>query len=152
MKYVARFDLPTAIPEVVGEVGTRIRAHPANDTELGAVVDRRHVAAFAERVAAIRPLREWLAVQLSENPAVHAWLADYLHTLTTGAVETNLRLARKVPGVSLGLSLGNRIAGGAVVRRNCAAARSPNRPPVRCCNAGAPACSPRCRTTTSPRR
>ena len=114
MKYVARFDLPAAIPEVVGEVGTRIRAHPANDTELGSVVDRRHVAAFAERVAAIRPLREWLAVQLSENPAVHAWLADYLHTLTTGAVETNLRLARKVPGVSLGLSLGNRIAGGAV--------------------------------------
>ncbi len=114
LKYVARFDLPAAIPEVVGEVGTRVRAHPANDTELGAVVDRRHIAAFAERVAAIRPVREWLAVQLTENPAIQAWLADYLHSLTTGAVETNLRLARKVPGVSLGLTLGNRIAGGAV--------------------------------------
>lgn len=114
VKYVARFDLPAAIPEIVGEVGTRVRAHSANATELGDVVDRRHVAAFAERVAAIRPIREWLAVQLTENPAIQAWLADYLHSLTTGAVDANLRLARKVPGVSLGLSLGNRIAGGAV--------------------------------------
>jgi hypothetical protein len=114
LKYVARFDLPAAIPEVVGEVGTRLRTHPANEIPLGDVVDRRHVSAFAERVAAIRPIRVWLAVQLTENPAVQAWLADYLHSLTTGAVETNLRLAKKVPGMSLGLSLGNRIAGGAV--------------------------------------
>lgn len=114
LKYVARFDLPGAIPEIVGEVGTRLRTHPANATPLGDVVARRHVAAFAERVAAIRPIRAWLAVQLTENPAVQAWLADYLHSLTTGAVETNLRLAKKVPGVSLGLSLGNRFAGGAV--------------------------------------
>jgi hypothetical protein len=114
LKYVARFDLPGAIPEIVGEVGTRLRTHPANSTLLGDVVARRHVAAFTERLAAIRPIRAWLAVQLTENPAVHAWLADYLHSLTTGAVETNLRLAKKVPGVSLGLSLGNRIAGGAV--------------------------------------
>lgn len=113
VKYVARFDLPGAIPEIVGEVGTRLRAHPANAAALGDVVARRHVAALAERVAAIRGIREWLAAQLAENPAVQAWLADYLHSLTTGAVETNLRLAKKVPGVSLGLSLGNRIAGGA---------------------------------------
>jgi hypothetical protein len=50
-------------------------------------------------------------VQVTESPAVQAWLADYLRTIT---VDSNLKLAKKVPGVSLGLSLGGRLAGGAV--------------------------------------
>ena len=114
LQYVARFDLPGAIPEIVGDIGARLREHPANDVQLAEVVARKHVAAFVGKVAQVPQLREWIAVQLAQSPAVQAWLADYLRSLTTGAVETNLRLAKKVPGVSLGLSLGNKIAGGAV--------------------------------------
>ena len=113
-KYVARFDLPAAIPEVVGEIATRLRVHPANDAPLGEVLPRRHVVAAAAKVAELRAVREWIAVQITESTAVQTWLAGYLRSLTTGAVESNLRLAKKVPGVSLGLSLGGKIAGGAV--------------------------------------
>lgn len=113
-KYVAQFALPGAIPEIVGDLATRIRSHEANDVTLGDVVPRTHVSAVITKVAAMRPVREWIAVQITESPAVQTWLADYLRSLTAGAVENNVRLAKKVPGVSLGLSLGNRIAGGAV--------------------------------------
>jgi hypothetical protein len=113
-KYVARFDLPGAIPETVGEIATRVRAHPGNEVPVGDVVPRRHVVAMVGKVAELRAVREWIAVQITESPSVQAWLAGYLHSLTTGAVESNLRLAKKVPGMSLGLSLGGKLAGGAV--------------------------------------
>jgi hypothetical protein len=113
-KYVAQFALPGAIPEIVGDLAGRIRAHEANDVTLGELVPRAHVSALITKIAAMRPVREWIAVQITESPAVQTWLADYLRSLTAGAVENNVRLAKKVPGVSLGLSLGNRIAGGAV--------------------------------------
>ena len=114
MKYVAQFALPGAIPEIVGDLATRLRAHEANQVELGEIVPRAHAQAMAAKIAGMRPVREWLAVQITESPAVQLWLAGYLRSLTAGAVESNVRLAKKVPGVSLGLSLGNRIAGGAV--------------------------------------
>ncbi len=113
-KYVARFDLPGAIPDVVGEVAVRVRAHPANDVALGEVLPRRHIAAAATKIGELRAVREWLAVQITESPSVQAWLAGYLRALMAGAVDSNLRLAKKVPGVSLGLSLGGKLAGGAV--------------------------------------
>ncbi|HEY2296862.1 MAG TPA: hypothetical protein VGH43_03975 [Jatrophihabitans sp.] len=113
-KYVARFDLPGAIPEVAGEIATRLRVHPANDVQLGEVLPRQHVVAAAAKVAELRAVREWIAIQITESTAVQSWLAGYLRSLTTGAVESNLRLAKKVPGVSLGLSLGGKLAGGAV--------------------------------------
>lgn len=113
-KYVARFDLPGAIPDVVGEIALRLRAHPANEVALGDVVPRRHVAAAANKIGELRAVREWLAVQITESPSVQAWLAGYLRALMAGAVDSNLRLAKKVPGVSLGLSLGGKLAGGAV--------------------------------------
>lgn len=113
-KYVARFELPGAIPDVVGEVAVRVRAHDANDVELGELLPRRHVAAAASKIGELRAVREWLAVQITESSSVQAWLAGYLRALMAGAVDSNLRLAKKVPGVSLGLSLGGKIAGGAV--------------------------------------
>lgn len=113
-KYVARFELPGAIPDVVGEIALRVRSHSANDVALGEVVARRHVAAAAGKIGELRAVREWLAVQITESPSVQAWLASYLRSLMAGAVETNMRLAKKVPGVSLGLSLGGKLAGGAV--------------------------------------
>lgn len=114
LKYVARFDLPGAIPEIVGDLAARLREHPANTVQLGDVIARKHVLALVAKLARMPQLREWIAVRLTESPAVQAWLAEYLRSLTAGAVESNLRLAKRVPGVSLGLSLGNRIAGGAV--------------------------------------
>ena len=113
-KYVARFELPGAIPDIVGEIAVRVRTHPANDVELGEVLPRRHVAAAANKIGELRAVREWLAVQITESPSVQAWLAEYLRALMAGAVDSNLRLAKKVPGVSLGLSLGGKLAGGAV--------------------------------------
>lgn len=113
-KYVARFELPGAIPDVVGEIAMRVRAHRANDVALGEVLPRRHIAAAASKIGELRAVREWLAVQITESPSVQAWLAGYLRSLMAGAVDTNLRLAKKVPGVSLGLSLGGKLAGGAV--------------------------------------
>jgi hypothetical protein len=113
-KYVARFELPGAIPDIVGEIAVRVRRHPANDIELGEVLPRRHVAAAASKIGELRAVREWLAVQITESPSVQAWLAEYLRALMAGAVDSNLRLAKKVPGVSLGLSLGGKLAGGAV--------------------------------------
>lgn len=113
-KYVAQFNLPAAIPEIVGDLAGRIRDHEKNDVVLGDIVARAHASAMVSKIATMRPVREWMAVQITESAAVQAWLAGYLRSLTTSAVEANVRMAKKVPGVSLGLSLGNRIAGGAV--------------------------------------
>lgn len=110
-KYVSTFALPGAIPEIVGDIATHLRAHPANDTTVEQLIPRAHAEAVVAKFAQLPQVREWIAVQVTESPAVQAWLADYLRTI---AVDSNLKLAKKVPGVSLGLSLGGRLAGGAV--------------------------------------
>ena len=82
-KYVARFDLPGAIPDVVGEIAMRVRSHPANDVALGEVLPRRHVAAAANKIGELRAVREWLAVQITESPE-RAGMAGRLPALAHG--------------------------------------------------------------------
>lgn len=113
-KYVSTFELPGAIPEVVGDIATRLRAQPAGGRTLGEVIPRAHVEAVVAQVAGMRGIRVWIAGQLTESPGVQMWLAEYLRSLTTGAVDSNLRMAKRIPGVSLGLSVGGRLAGGAM--------------------------------------
>ena len=110
-KYVSTFSLPGAIPEIAGDVATRLRAHPDDGTTVEQLIPRAHAEAVVGKIAQLPKVREWIALQVTESPAVQSWLAEYLRALT---VDSNIKLARKVPGVSLGLSLGGRLAGGAV--------------------------------------
>lgn len=113
-KYVAGFDLPGAIPEIVGEIASRLRTHPAHQATLSDVVDRRHVVALVDKLAELPALRQAIATRIADNPSVQAWLAQYLHSLATGPIATNRRLVSKLPGVSSALSMGERLAGGAI--------------------------------------
>jgi hypothetical protein len=109
-KYVAGFTLPGAIPEIAGEIATRLRSHPANDAALGTVLPRRHVTEIVEKIAELRPVRELIAARLAASPSIQAWLAGFLRSLATDAVASNRRLVTRVPGVSSALSAGERLA------------------------------------------
>jgi len=113
-KYVARFELPGAIPEVVGEIAARLTHHPAQETTLGEVVDRRHVVAVVEKIAELPAMRQAVADRIATNPSVQAWLAQYLYGLATSPLVTNRRLAQRLPGVSTAFKVGERLAGGVV--------------------------------------
>lgn len=113
-KYVGAFALPGAIPEIAGEIATRLRSHPANDTAVGEVLPRRHVAAGIAKIAELQPVRERLAERIADSPSVQAWLADYLRSLAAEPLSTNRRLVEKLPGVSSALAVGEKLAGPAV--------------------------------------
>lgn len=114
VKYVSTFRLPGAIPELIGDVAVRVRAHEANDTPVAEVIHRQHVEAIVGKVVEMQDVRARLADQLADSPAIQLWLTDFLHSLTTEAVVSNRRLAERIPGMASALSLGDRIAGGAV--------------------------------------
>ncbi len=114
VKYVATFRLPGAIPEIAGDIAMRVRTDRANDVPVTEVVGRRHVEAIVGKVIEMQEVRGRLADTLADNPSVHLWLTDFLHGLSTEAVLTNRRMAERIPGVKSALSLGDRIAGGAV--------------------------------------
>jgi hypothetical protein len=113
-KYVSTFELPGAIPEIVGEVVGLLREHPAQDTALGDVVDRRHVQAAAEKLAELRSLRQAIAAQIADNPSVQAWLAQYMVSLASTAVNTNRSLLQRMPGMTTALAAGEKVAGRAL--------------------------------------
>ncbi|SHH64210.1 hypothetical protein SAMN05443575_4247 [Jatrophihabitans endophyticus] len=114
VKYVAAFRLPGAIPELAGDIAMRIRTHPANRARVGEVLPRRHVEAALDKFGEMHDVRARLADRLADNPGVRLWLTDFLHSLTTDAVLANRRLAERIPGVAAALSMGDRVAGGAV--------------------------------------
>jgi len=109
-KYVASFTLPGAIPELVGDLAARLRVHPANEATVAEVLPRRHVEALVGKVAELRAVREWLAAQIAASPAVQAGVADYLRSMATGAIETNRRIASRLPGVGTAWSMGEKLA------------------------------------------
>ncbi len=113
-KYVAAFRLPGSIPEVAGEIATRLRNHAANEATLGEVIPRRHVEGLVEKIAELRMARERVAAHLIDNTTLHAWLADFLLSVASSAVSTNRARAEKVPGVASMLSLGERVVGGTI--------------------------------------
>ncbi|WP_375492054.1 hypothetical protein [uncultured Jatrophihabitans sp.] len=113
-KYVSTFELPGAIPEIVGEITAALSEHPAQDVELGAVIDRRHVRAAATKIAELRSLRQAVAERIADNPAVQAWLAQYLLSMATTAVNTNRSLLQRMPGMTAALAAGERVAGRAL--------------------------------------
>lgn len=110
-KYVSSFDLPGAIPEIVGEIIGQLREHPAQSTPLDGVISRRHVHAASEKVAQLRPLRQAIAARVAENPSVQAWLAQYLLSLAATPIATNRSLLQRMPGMTTALAAGERVAG-----------------------------------------
>lgn len=111
VKYATRVTLAGAIPDVVGEIAARFRAHPANERSLGELVSRARAEEFARTVAALPAARRRLAALVAESPVVQAWLADYLRSVALWPVAANRRLAGKVPGVNRALALGERVGG-----------------------------------------
>lgn len=86
-KYVSTFRLPGAIPEIAGEIATRLREHPANATPLGEVVPRRHVLAAVAKVAELRDVRRRVARVIAASPSVQTWLGEFLRSLVTVPVD-----------------------------------------------------------------
>ncbi|MGN6607245.1 MAG: hypothetical protein ACTHMS_09595 [Jatrophihabitans sp.] len=86
-KYVSTFRLPGAIPEIAGELATRLRAHPANGAPLGDVLPRRHVLAAVLKGAELRDVRRSVVDTIAASPSMQTWLADYLRSLLVAPVE-----------------------------------------------------------------
>ena len=114
VKYATRTNLAGAIPEIVGEIAARLRAHPANAMRLADIVPRARAEAFATKIAELQPLRQRIAGLVAQSPVVQTWLADYLRSIALRPVAANRRLAGRVPGVNRALALGERVAGGAL--------------------------------------
>ncbi len=113
-KYVAEHRLPGAIPEVAAEIAGRVRAHPANQTRLGDLVDRRQVAELVTVVSELRTLRTQLLRSLVAAPGLQAGVGGLVHGIATGGVRQGLRIGRRLPGIAAGIGIGERVAGGAV--------------------------------------
>ena len=114
VKYATRVDLAGAIPEIVGEIAARLRVHPASAMRVEEIVPRARAEEFATKIAELQPLRRRIAGLVAQSPVVQTWLADYLRSIALWPVTTNRRLAGRVPGLSRALSVGERLAGGAL--------------------------------------
>ncbi|MEU6138406.1 hypothetical protein [Nocardioides sp. NPDC047086] len=111
LKYVSTFRLPGAIPEVAGALATRLKAHPANDTQLGKVVSRPRIAELVEALVEMRTLRQQVLRSLADNSGIQAGVGTLVRGTARGAVDTGRRLADNLPGGSLGFSIAERVAG-----------------------------------------
>jgi len=111
LKYVSTFRLPGAIPEVAGAIATRLRAHPANDTQLGKVVSRPRIAELVEALVEMRTLRQQVLRSLAENSGIQAGVGTLMRGTARGAVDTGRRLADNLPGGAFGFSIAERVAG-----------------------------------------
>ncbi|SDL11331.1 hypothetical protein SAMN05428985_109211 [Nocardioides sp. YR527] len=111
LKYVSTFRLPGAIPEVAGALATRLKAHPANDTQLGKVVSRPRIAELVEALVEMRTLRQQVLRSLAENSGIQAGVGTLVRGTARGAVDTGRRLADNLPGGSFGFSIAERFAG-----------------------------------------
>ncbi|GAB2968619.1 hypothetical protein [Nocardioides montaniterrae] len=113
-KYVAHHHLPGAIPDVAGEIARRVRANPANQTPLGELVDRRQVEELVTVLSELRTLRDQLLRGIVASPGLQAGVGGLVHGVATGGVRQGLKIARKLPGLSTGIGLGEKAAGGVV--------------------------------------
>ncbi|MFJ9391070.1 hypothetical protein ACIRON_19765 [Nocardioides sp. NPDC101246] len=111
LKYVSTFRLPGAIPEVAGALATRLKAHPANDTQLGKVVSRPRIDELVEALVEMRTLRQQVLRSLAENSGIQAGVGTLVRGTARGAVDTGRRLADNLPGGSFGFSIAERVAG-----------------------------------------
>jgi hypothetical protein len=109
-KYVAHHRLPGAIPEIVGDIARRVRSHEANDTPLGDLVDRRQVEELVTVLSELRTLRNQVLRGLVGSPGLHAGVGDMVHGVATGVVGQGFKIAKRLPGVGLGLGIGERAA------------------------------------------
>ena len=113
-KYVAQHRLRGAIPEVAAEIAGRVRAHPADETRLGELVERRQVAELVTVISELRTLRNQVLRSLASTPGLQAGVGGLVHGIATGGVRQGLRIGRRLPGVAAGIGIGERVAGGAV--------------------------------------
>lgn len=113
-KYVETFRLPAAIPEIAGEIATRLRSHPANDVPLGELVGRPAVEEVVAVLAEMRSVRVQILRGLATSATLQAGMGGLVHGLAAGAVGSGRRLAKRVPLVSTGVTVAEKVAGGAL--------------------------------------
>lgn len=109
VKYVATFRLPGAIPEIAGEIATRLRAHPANDIALREVISRQRVEDLVVVVAEMRALRAQVLRGLADSYAVHAGVTGLVQGIAAGVVGSGRRLVGRVPLVGTGVSVAEKV-------------------------------------------
>lgn len=105
VKYVATFRLPGAIPEIVGEIATGVRAHPANRVALEDLVSRARVEELIGVVTTMRMLRERLLRGLADSAALQAGVGDIVHGLAANAISSGRDLLRRMPLLGQGVDL-----------------------------------------------
>ena len=116
VKYVATFRLPGAIPELAGDIATRLRSHPANDIALREVISRQRVEELVTVVAEMRALREQVLRGLADSYALQAGVTGLVQGIASSAVGSGRRMIGRVPLVGAGVSaaekVGSRVAAG----------------------------------------
>lgn len=105
VKYVATFRLPGAIPEIVGEIATSLRGHPANAVPLKDLVSRARVEEVIAVLARMRSLRESLLRGLADSATLQAGVGEIVHGLAVDAIGSGRRLLRSVPLFGQGVDL-----------------------------------------------
>lgn len=111
VKYVATFRLPGAIPEIAGEIATRLRTHPANDVALREVISRQRVEDLVVVLAEMRALRTQVLRGLADSYAVQAGVTGLVQGIAAGAVGAGRRLVGRVPLVGAGVSVAEKVGG-----------------------------------------
>lgn len=111
VKYVATFRLPGAIPEIAGEIATRLRTHPANEVALRDVISRQRVEDLVVVVAEMRALRTQVLRGLADSYAVQAGLTGLVQGIAAGAVGSGRRFVGRVPLVGAGFTVAEKVGG-----------------------------------------
>ena len=114
LKYVATFRLPGAIPEIAGQIATRVRSHSANEVPLGDLVDRARVAELVAVLAELRGIRERVLRGLAENTSLQSGVGEVMRGIAISPLATGRRIARRVPLVSSGIDAAERLGAGII--------------------------------------
>ncbi|GGO84279.1 hypothetical protein GCM10011584_01450 [Nocardioides phosphati] len=114
LKYVATFLLPGAIPEIAGEIASRVRSHPANVVPLGELVDRARVAELVSVLAEMRGVRERVLRGLADNASLQSGVGEVMRGIAISPLATGRRFARMVPLVGSGIDAAEKIGAGLI--------------------------------------
>jgi hypothetical protein len=107
-KYVTTMQIHGSIPELAGEIATRVYRHRAQDeNRIGEVVDTEHIEALAAKLLELPLVRE----RLPESPLAISVVSWWLYQIALGVLVHNRELAVRVPGVSSLLAAGGQIVG-----------------------------------------
>ncbi|WP_229675799.1 hypothetical protein [Hoyosella rhizosphaerae] len=110
LKYASEWRIKGAIPELAGEIATRVYKRTVNeaDEQIADVVDDHHFADFAEKLTSLPAFRH-LVEGIYESPLTANWVAWFMYRFAIDTLRHQRDVARRIPGLSSLVDISGRI-------------------------------------------